>query len=105
MLRVIMIAVSLLIIPATTSGLHASQCDEVSKLAAARLRMLAARHSRIDPAHAEDTCRAFRNDFYEAVVARQIASTCDDKDRERHLDLLDAQIETLNDVIAANCND
>jgi hypothetical protein len=67
--------------------------------------MLVARRGQIDPAHAKDSCRAFRNDFYEAVVARQIVSTCEDKDRESHLDLFDAQIETFNELIAARCND
>jgi hypothetical protein len=105
MLRIVIFAIALLIIPATASKVDASYCGQVSELAAARLRWAATSESRVDPAHNEKSCRALGNHFYEAVEARQAASICDDGiDRQRYLDVLDAEIDAFNNLIAAQCS-
>jgi hypothetical protein len=104
-LRIVIFAIALLIIPATGSKVDASYCGQVSELAAARLRWAATRESRADPAHNEKSCRALGNHFYEAVEARQAASVCDEGiDRQRYLDVLDAEIDAFNNLIAAQCS-
>jgi hypothetical protein len=104
MLRIIIFAVALLIDPTITSGADMSGCSRVSDLSAARLRWAAARKSRIDPAHKEESCRAYGTNFFEAVTARHVASFCKDgTDRQRTLELLDSEIEAFNDLIATLC--
>jgi len=76
MLRSVTFAIALLILPAT--AVDASYCGQSSELAAARARWAAVRQSRVDPADAEKVCRAYGNHFYDAVVARQAASSCED---------------------------
>ena len=104
MLRIVIFAIAVLIVPATASKVDASYCGQVSELAAARLRS-ATRESRVDPAHNEKSCRALGNHFFEAVEARQAASICDDGiDHQRALDVLDAEIDAFNNLIATQCN-
>jgi hypothetical protein len=57
----------------------------------------------VDPAHHEDSCRAYANQFLEAAKTRQAASLCENVDRQRMLDRLDAEIDALNDLIATQC--
>jgi hypothetical protein len=50
------------------------------------------------------SCRAYANNFYEAVVTRQAASLCEDGvSRQRDLEMLDAAIDAINNMIAAEC--
>jgi len=87
-LRIVIFAIAVLIVPATASKVDASYCGQVSELAAARLRWAATRESRVDPAHNEKSCRA-----------------CDDRiDHQRALDVLDAEIDAFNNLIATQCN-
>jgi hypothetical protein len=105
MLRIIILAVALLIDPAMTSGADMSACSQLPDLSAARLRWTAMRKSRVDPAHNEENCRSYGTNFYEAVTMRQAASFCRDSiDRRRTLELLDAEIEAFNDLIATRCS-
>jgi hypothetical protein len=104
MLRTIIFAAALLIAPAITAGAGTSGCSQLSDLSAARLRWAAVRQSRVDPGHSDDSCRSYRSNFYEAVTTRQAASICrDGTDRRQTLDLLDADIEAFNDLIATQC--
>jgi hypothetical protein len=104
MLRSITFAIALLILPATAGTADASYCDQASELAAARSRWAASRQSRVDPVKTEKICRAYANDFYEAVVTRQAASLCEDSvQRQRNLEMLDAEIDAFNNLIAAQC--
>jgi hypothetical protein len=42
--------------------------------------------------------------FFEAVTARQAASSCQDGDkRQQTLEALDAEIDAFNNLIAAQC--
>jgi hypothetical protein len=104
MLRIIILAVALLIDPALTAGAGTSGCSHLSDLSAARLRWAAVREGRVDPSHSEESCRSYRSNFYEAVTTRQAASVCrDGADRQRTLELLDTEIDSLNDLIATQC--
>src|SRR6185295_3280635 len=99
MLRMITLALLLLIDPAITVGAEVSGCIRSPDLSAARLRWAAVRKSRVDPGHGDESCRSYRSNFFEAVTTRQAASFCrDGVDRQRTLEVLDAEIEALNDL-------
>jgi hypothetical protein len=103
MLRIVMFVTTLLAIPATASKVDAS-CSQVFEVAAARGRWAVTRRGIVDPAHYEESCRAFGNQFFEAVAARQATSICEDGiDRQRTLEILDSEIEAFNNLIAAQC--
>jgi hypothetical protein len=100
MLRSATFAIALVILPAAAAD--ASSCGQASELTAARARWAAVRQSRTDDS--DKTCRAYGNNFYEAVVTRQTASGCDDSDnRQRNLEILDAEIDAFNNLIAKQC--
>ena len=103
MLRSITIAIALLILATPLADAAASYCGRVSELSAARQRWATTRQSCIDPAKTETICRAYGIQFYEAVEARQAASLCEDGNRQPTLDLLDAEIDAFNNLIAARC--
>ena len=78
----------------------ASACSE---FAAARVRWAAVRQT---PAAADiqKICRAYGSHFYEAVQARQAASLCEDSVKRQHnLEMLDAEIDAFNNLIAGQC--
>ncbi len=105
MLRVIIIAVALLIVPAITAGAGTAGCSQLPDLSATRLRWAGVRKSRVDPDRSEESCRSYRSNFFEAVTTRQAASVCrDGADRVRTLELLDTEIEAFNDLIATQCS-
>ena len=105
MLRIIILAVALLIDPAITAGAEMSGCGQLRDLSAARLRWAAVRKNRVNPGHSEESCRSYGSNFFEAVTTRQAASYCGDGvDGQRTLELLDAEIEALNDLIATQCS-
>jgi hypothetical protein len=102
MLRGASFAIVLLLLPATMAD--ASSCGQGSEFAAARVRWAAVRQSRVDPADTGKICRTYGSHFYEAVQARQVASLCEDSaSRERNLNMLDAEIDAFNNLIAAQC--
>src|SRR5262245_33145445 len=99
MLRSATFAIALVILPAAAAD--GSSCGQ-SELKAARARWAAVRQSRTDDS--DKTCRAYGNNFYEAVVTRQTASWCEDSDnRQRDLEMLDAEIDAFNNLIATQC--
>ena len=105
MLRIIILAVALLSDPAIAVGVEMSGCGHLRDLSAARLGWAAVRKSRVDSGHSEESCRSYGSSFFEAVTARQAASVCrDGVDRQRTLDLLDAEIDAFNDLIATQCS-
>ena len=82
-----------------------SDCGEFPDLSAARLRWAAVRKMRVNPAHTEEACPSYGASFFEAVTRRQDASFCRDSiDRHRTLELLDAEIEAFNNLIATQCS-
>jgi hypothetical protein len=55
-------------------------------------------------AHDEKSCRTNSGLFLEAVNTRQVASICEEGAKRQHdLDMLDAEINAFNDLIAAQC--
>jgi hypothetical protein len=104
MLRIIILAVALLIDPAITAAAEMSGCSQLPDLSAARLRWAAVRKSSVDPGHSEQSCRSYGSNFFDAVTTRQAAAFCKDgADRQRTLQLLDAEIEAFNGLIATQC--
>jgi hypothetical protein len=103
MLRSATFAIALVILPATAAD--ASSCSQASELTAARARWAAVRQSRTDAADGDKMiCRTYGNHFYEAVVTRQATSLCEDSaNRQRNLEMLDAEIDALNNLIAKQC--
>jgi hypothetical protein len=54
----------------------------------------------------DDSCRGYRTEFYEAVVTRQNVTHCDEDDmRQSALEVIDAEINAFNDLIATYCSD
>ena len=103
--RILLLAIAVLTIPAAVPNADASSCGQISKLSEARLRWAATRQVRVDPAQTDKTCRAYGQQFYEAVEARQAASVCQDGvSRQRDVDMLDAEIDAFNNLIAAQCS-
>src|SRR5262249_25504076 len=99
MLRTASFAIALLLLPATGATADVSSCAQGSELAAARQRWVAARQARADPGDAGKSCRAYGNHFYEAVQARYAASLCEDSiNRQRSLNMLDAEIDAFNNL-------
>ena len=70
MARILLLAIAVLTIPAAVPNADASSCGQISKLSEARLRWAATRQVRVDPAQTDKTCRAYGQQFYEAVEAR-----------------------------------
>jgi hypothetical protein len=102
---IVMLAIAVLSIPAAPSNADAAYCGQVSELSAARLRWTATRQMRVDPAQMERICHAYGKHFYEAVEARQAAAICGHGvHRQRELDVLDAEIDAFNNLIAAQCS-
>src|SRR5262245_19250531 len=103
-LGIALFVIAFLFISPTASKADATNCAQVSELAASRVRWAAARQGRVDSAEAERKCRAYRIHFYDAVTARQAASICEDSiNRQRELALLDGEIDAFNNLIAAQC--
>ena len=99
-LRSATFAIALVILPAAAAD--ASSCGQASELTAARARWAAVRQSRTDGS--DKICRTYGNSFYEAVVTRQTASWCEDSvNRQRNLEMLDAEIDAFNNLIAKQC--
>jgi beta-phosphoglucomutase-like phosphatase (HAD superfamily) len=108
MLRAFVFAVALLLVPAVDPVMAAkvdASCNQVFEAAAARARVTAVRRNGTDPAQSAEICRAYANQFFEAVKARQAAAICEDGlDHQRSLELLDAGIDAVNDLIASQCS-
>lgn len=105
MLAIIILAFALLIDPAISVGAEMPGCSQLSDLSAARLRWATVRKKPINPAQNEEICRSYGANFFEAVTTREAASFCGNSIvRQRTLELLDAEIEAFNDLIATQCS-
>ena len=105
MLRIIVVVVALLVDTPITVWAGMSGCSQLPDLSAARLRWAAVRKKPVNPAHNEESCRSYGTNFFEAVTTRQAASFCRDSiDRQGTLELLDAEIDAFNDLIATQCS-
>jgi hypothetical protein len=103
MLRIIVLAIAFLANASTISTAQAA-CGQGPEIAAARVRWALVRQHN-DGASRFDSCRAYSSVFLEAVKARQVVSLCEQGGiRQQNLDMLDADIDTFNDLIAAWCS-
>jgi hypothetical protein len=101
---IVMLVIARLIDSPMAAAADASNCGQATELAAARVRWAAVRQSRGDITNNEKNCRAYSIHFYEAVTARQAVSICKDGvGRQPILDVLDAEIDAFNNIIAAQC--
>ena len=104
MLRIATLLIAALPIAVTVAKAEGGYCGQTFDFAAARNRWAAARQRSVDPSHDDEACRAYDTQFFEAVTARQTASNCEGGDkRQRTLEVLDAEIDAFNNLIAAQC--
>ena len=95
-------ALALLVAPANPAPLEQSGCNRNLADAYANVTVLQARAK---AAHGAESCAATQLYFLEVVKARAIAAQCKSgPERERELGRLDADVETINNTIAARCS-
>jgi hypothetical protein len=103
MLRIIVLAIAFLANASTISTAQAA-CGQGSEIAAARVRWALVRQHN-EGASRWDSCRAYSAVFLEAVNARHVVSLCEQGAiRNRNLEMLDADIDAFNNLIAEWCN-
>ena len=84
----------------STAARGATECDQESALAASHIRRARASQNSVSHSSVDEKCRVVISQFVEAVTARQAAATCQNSEgRERALRIIDAEIETFNDLI------
>jgi hypothetical protein len=103
MLRTLVFAITLLADLTVISAAYAS-CNQASEISTARVRWASIRQHGVDTGHTQESCRVFSNIFFEAVQRRHVASICEEgATRQNDLELLDADIDSFNNLIAAHC--
>jgi len=91
--------------PAPAAPLESSGCDRNLADASANVAALQARIKSMNAARGPEICNATRLYFLEVVKARAVTAVCKTgADRERELGRLDADVEQLNEAIAARCS-
>jgi hypothetical protein len=74
--RILVCAILIVVFFAPVSKSEARYCGQPFDIQAARIRWTKVRQSRPTSEEADQICRAYFNQFYEAVQARQAASEC-----------------------------
>jgi hypothetical protein len=96
--------VLILLFFAPAPNLEAGYCGRGFELEAARIRWANARQSGTKSKDRDKICVAYGNQFYEAVEAREAVSQCEaGVARQTHIEILDAEIEAFNNLIATHC--
>jgi hypothetical protein len=84
----------------------ASHCAQAHDNAEARLKWALERQGNGETLQKDDDCRAYRSEFYEAAVTRQNIPHCEQNDiRQQALQVIDAEINAFNDLIATHCSE
>ena len=84
----------------------ASHCAQAHDNAEARLKWALERQGNGETLQKDDNCRAYRSEFYEAAVTRQNITHCEQNDIRQHaLQVIDAEINAFNDLIATHCSE
>ena len=93
----------LMIAPAAAGKVDVNYCAQAPDVAAARLRSALTLQQNTG-LQKDDGCRAYRSEFYEAAVTRQNITHCEQGDIRQHaLEVIDAEINAFNDLIATYC--
>jgi hypothetical protein len=83
-----------------------SYCAQAHDSAEARLKWALERQRNAIPPQKDDSCRGYRTEFYEAAVTRRNVTHCEQDDmRQSALEVIDAEINAFNDLIATHCSD
>ena len=94
-----------LVSPAMAAKIDNAYCSQAHDAAAARLQWARA-HQHTTKSQEDDSCRVFRSEFYKAAVTRQNITHCEQSDiREHALQVIDAEIDAFNDLIATSCSE
>jgi hypothetical protein len=101
--RTLVCAILILVFFAPVSKSEARYCGQPFDVQAARIRWTNARQSRPTSEEADQVCRAYFNQFYEAVQARQAVSECAGGGQQKDVEMLDGEIEAFNNLIATYC--
>lgn len=95
-------ALALLAAPARPAPLERPGCDRNLADAFANVSL---QQARVKAAHGAEACTATRLYFLEVVKARAVTALCKSgPERERELGRLDADVENINNAIAARCS-
>ena len=96
---------AMLAAPATPAPRERPGCERNLASALANVAAMQARLKTLAAAPGPAICTATRLYFLELVKARAVTALCKDgADRERELGRLDADVEQLNEAIAARCS-
>jgi len=96
---------AMLVAPASPAPLERPGCEQNLASAMANVAAMQARLKTLAATPGPAICNATRLYFLEVVKARAVTALCKDgADRERDLGRLDADVEHLNDAIAARCS-
>ena len=97
-------AAALLAAPARPSPLPQTSCQRHLAVASASLAAMPARMRHLATLERADACSATQLYFMELVKARAIIAVCKrGPERERTLGRFDADVERINNAIAADC--
>ena len=103
MVRTVMLIIFPLLLLSTTGALGASQCGQAS-VVSSHLRLARSSQNSVGRPASDESCRLDFKQFIEAVTARQAVADCpNDVERQRALEVLDAEIQIFNDSIADRC--
>lgn len=96
---------AMLAAPAYPAPLERPGCEQNLASAMANIAAMQARVRNLAATSGPAICSATRLYFLEVVKARAVTALCKDgPDRERDLGRLDADVEHLNEAIAARCS-
>jgi hypothetical protein len=85
---------------------NVSYCAQAHDSAETHLKRALERQGNGKALQNDDSCRAYRSEFYEAAVTRQNVTHCEqDAIRQSALEVIDAEINAFNDLIATYCAD
>jgi hypothetical protein len=91
--------------PAHPQSMQLPGCDRNLANASASVAAMQARMKSLGTARASDTCTATRLYFLEVVKARAVTAVCKSgPEKERELGRFDADVEHINEAIAARCS-
>ena len=91
--------------PANPAPIQLPGCDRNLAQATSSVAAMQARVKGTATKEGPDTCTATRLYFLEVVKARAVTALCrSGPERERELGRLDADVEHINEAIAAHCN-